>query len=320
MAFVGLGVVNNIYPGIVLLPGSAVLQQPLLPTIQPMILLGPINEMPLNLSNYESIPRPLQKSLTLNFNMVIACVRLASLRVQLPWAFDAALVRDQTGVCLQGLMITNAKQMPLFQFLDENARTEDECILSIMNLNLQKPVFESEPVDCVDICLAATMPKLQNMRAIWAPDKAYEMYPGWRRWYKEFKIFASNMPLQELQFAPGVMPAYRVETTRQHMLGRADVRKLVPLMLQAHVAQVRKRVVEPFRVARAAIDHPHPWLPPFGQHIRTWHGCRHSMMLLSGKTSLSVQLFVRAWLASAAAILQDIEDAVHREPFRTYFR
>ena len=204
MAFVGLGVVNNIYPGIVLLPGSAVLQQPLVPTIQPMILLEPINEMPLNLSNYESILRPLQKSLTLNFNMVIAGVRLASLRVQLPWAFDAALVRDQTGVCLQGLVITNAKQMPLFQFLDENARTEDECILSIMNLNLQEPVFESEPVDCVDIYLAATMPKLQNMRAIWAPGKAYDMYPSWRRWHKEFKIFASNMPLQELQFAPGV--------------------------------------------------------------------------------------------------------------------
>ena len=44
------------------------------------------------------------------------------------------------------------------------------------------------------------------------------------------------------------------------------------------------------------------------------------MMLLSGETPLSVQLFVRAWLASAAAILQEIEDAVQKEPFRTYFR
>lgn len=75
------------------------------------------------------------------------------------------------------------------------------------------------------------------------------------------------------------------------MLGRVDVRKLALLMLQAYAGELRKGMAIPFHFK-------HFGALPFEEFERTWRGCRRSIMLMSGESLLTVQLFVREWMAS----------------------
>lgn len=72
------------------------------------------------------------------------------------------------------------------------------------------------------------------------------------------------------------------------MLGRVDVRKLALLMLQAYVGELRKGMAIPFHLK-------HFGALPFEESERTWHGCRRSIMLMSGGKPPDR---AREWMAS----------------------
>ena len=84
-----------------------------------------------------------------------------------------------------------------------------------------------------------------------------------------------------------MLPAYRVLETRQHVFGKANVCSLVPIILQAYVAEVREESGSAIPVKTKLPIHPCACV----RH-RTWSGCNHALMLRSGEDAVSVRIFI----------------------------
>lgn len=61
------------------------------------------------------------------------------------------------------------------------------------------------------------------------------------------------------------------------------------------------------------------WHVPGGASHRTWEGCRHALMKISKCDMLTVQEFLRKSLLAMKDVLMQIEQAVQRHPYHTYF-
>ena len=112
--------------------------------------------------------------------------------------------------------------------------------------------------------------------------------PGWRRWYKEFRVYAEK--------------AFPTDTFKE-----TPLRELVPLVLQAFVDDERARRVP-----------LHGRLPT---HCRTWDGAYHSIVLRTEKRAKlrEVRLWVADWLAANEQVLACITKTVEDDPYCQYF-
>ena len=72
---------------------------------------------------------------------------------------------------------------------------------------------------------------------------------------------------------------------RMQLLGKARVQDLVPIILQAYVAEMRKRATRLLAPRYGFYVHA-------GVGHRTWHGCRHALMLMSGCNLKTVDCFM----------------------------
>jgi hypothetical protein len=98
---------------------------------------------------------------------------------------------------------------------------------------------------------------------------------------------------------PGVLPDGHI--TRFY---GCDVRELLPLMLQADVAECRE-------------EHAGRRTPTYN---RTLEGCEHAILKKTGASHDEVRRFMDVWYASNADILQLVYEAVQKEPVQNYFR
>ena len=112
--------------------------------------------------------------------------------------------------------------------------------------------------------------------------------PGWRRWYKEFRVYAEN--------------AFPTDTFKE-----TPLRELVPLVLQAFVDDERERLGE----AGGTLPN----------HCRDCEGAYHSIVLRTQKraTLQEVRLWVADWLATNQEVLAFITETVEDDPCCQYF-
>ena len=138
--------------------------------------------------------------------------------------------------------------------------------------------FTSETKD-VRVVLGGMLP-----RDVWGDKRK----PGWRKWYKEFRVFA------EL--------AYPTETFKE-----APLRELVPLILQAFVDEERERLGD----VNGALP----------THSRGWEGAYHSIVLRTEKraTLQEVRAWVADWLAANKEVLSSITEVVEDDPCCQFF-
>ena len=247
------------------------------------------------------------KTLNLIFTLAANGEQLGILPVVLPWRFDGEKVYNEIQVCLLGLTVIDAFSMPLYQYLAVYSRKQ--CMkngtMPITELHMGRPCFEFQPVEDIEICLVATRPPLQNVRA----ERILLCQSGWRKPKHEFRDFVISFPLP--QVCAGHIAEYCI-SGRMQKLGKARVRDLAPLMLQAVAADIRKKAT---RRLRPKYDfHVHG-----GSNHRTWDGCRHAMMLLSGCSALVVDKFLWDWLTAMEEVVEEIRAEVQRYPFQTYF-
>ena len=105
-------------------------------------------------------------------------------------------------------------------------------------------------------------------------------FPGWRKWYKEFRVYAAN--------------AFPASTCRG-----APLRELVPPILQTYVDEERQR--------------------PLPTHSRGWDGVYHSICRRTGTALPEARGFVDEWLAANPEVLARITETVEKDPYRQYF-
>ena len=143
--------------------------------------------------------------------------------------------------------------------------------------SLDSFTFTSERKE-VSVVLGPMLP-----RDVWGATK-----PGWRRWYKEFRVYAAN--------------AFPTGTFKE-----TPLRELIPLILQAQVDEERQRLGE----AGGALP----------THCRSWEGVYHSIVLRAEKraTLQEVRLFVGEWLAANREVLAYITETVEEDPCCQYF-
>ena len=130
----------------------------------------------------------------------------------------------------------------------------------------------------VSVVLGTMLP-----RNVWGATK-----PGWRRWYKEFRVYAEN--------------AFPTDTFKE-----APLRELVPLVLQAFVDDERERL------GKAGGTLPN--------QCRCWDGAYHSIVLKTKKhaTLQEVRLWVADWLATNQEVLAFITETVENDLCCQYF-
>jgi hypothetical protein len=138
--------------------------------------------------------------------------------------------------------------------------------------------FTSETKD-VRVVLGGMLP-----RDVWGARRK----PGWRKWYKEFRVFAEN--------------AFPTDTFKE-----APLRELVPLILQAFVDDERERLGDVNGV-----------LPTYS---RGWDGAYHSIVFRTEKraTLKEVRAWVADWLAANKEVLSSITEVVEDDPCRQHF-
>ena len=112
--------------------------------------------------------------------------------------------------------------------------------------------------------------------------------PGWRKWHKEFRVFAEN--------------AFPTDTFKE-----APLRELVPLILQAFVDDERERLGDVNGV-----------LPTYS---RGWDGAYHSIVFRTKKraTLKEVRAWVAEWLAANKEVLSSITEVVEDDPCCQFF-
>ena len=137
--------------------------------------------------------------------------------------------------------------------------------------------FTSERKDVSVVC-GAVMP-----RDAWGAKK-----PGWRRYYKEFRVYAEN--------------AFPTDTFKE-----VKFKELVPLILQAFVDDERHRLGD------IGGDLP--------IRARSWEGAYHSIVLRTEKraTLQEVRVWVADWLAANEEVLASITEVVADDPYCQYF-
>ena len=132
--------------------------------------------------------------------------------------------------------------------------------------------------------------------------------PGWRRAKKEFRQFCKNMQLPALTLPQ--LPAFQA-AGRTQKLGHANVRLLAPIILQAYAAHLRKKLT---------MDDIPPFCRPARSRHRTWAGCKHALVRMSGCPEQTVHLFARHWLAAAETVfLAKLREKIERSPYDSYF-
>ena len=138
--------------------------------------------------------------------------------------------------------------------------------------------FTSETKD-VRVVLGGMLP-----RDVWGARRK----PGWRKWYKEFRVFAEN--------------AFPTDTFKE-----APLRELVPLILQAFVDDERERLGDVNGV-----------LPTYS---RGWDGAYHSIVFRTEKraTLKEVRAWVADWLAANKEVLSSITKIVEDDPCCQFF-
>ena len=257
----------------------------------------------------------LPQRLTLRFHLATSGAELGNLDVALPWNFNAEEVAKSLDTCLLGLSVMNGLSMPLFQYLSPTAREAqaEHSYLPLTSLALEEPVFSTEQVDELELLLVATRPLLVNLRGLHAGERP----AGWRRWSKEFHQFVQDLPLPELRLQ--TVPSYGIKN-RQQCFGKADFRRLAPIILQAFAGACRMRIAGPIRAA-AERGRPFAWGgPAAGRRYRTWKGCQHALALLTGQKANEVQKFINAWLQAMEDALVEVEQQIAEEPFKTFFK
>ena len=119
---------------------------------------------------------------------------------------------------------------------------------------------------------------------------------GLCKWYKEFRLFAMDARL-----ATPELDGITVDGGRVSFFG-ADVRGLVPLILQFIAGDLRERFAE---------NCPR-W-------YRTRAGCEHGIVYRTGAPHNRAREFVTSWCLANGHILALLERAIRAEPHRNYF-
>lgn len=178
----------------------------------------------------------------------------------LPYAFDP--IHFQQKLCLDAAKVISpdgtASMLDSFTFTSE--RKHVSVVLGAM---LPRDIWSSRPRSFLGVT-----------------------QPGWRRWYKEFRVYAEN--------------AFPTGTFKE-----VPLRELVPLVLQAFVDDERQRLGEDGGA-----------LPT---HSRGWDGTYHSIVLRTRATLQEVRVWVADWLAANDAVLAFITDVVADDPYCQHF-
>ena len=136
--------------------------------------------------------------------------------------------------------------------------------------------------------------KLVNARMVFDDPCGKGCCLGHRRWYKEFWEFTEDNVF--------IHPAGFVSAKI------CDVERIYAVILQYKASQMRE---------------PSPrWFAPEGRYPRgrhTYEGCIHSVMLRSGASRDDVMVFVDEWCRLNTSVLEDLHQAIEREPLANYF-
>ena len=205
----------------------------------------------------------------LQFVAALTGESLGAICISLPWKSDIAVLSEQLGQSMHGYIvmldaISESPGGPSCGHLTEGQagwRRLSEWTLAL-DSGLCKP-FLSVPL------VRPTQMRLKDR----CRQENWPLYnKGLRRWNKEFREAAWEMPLVALR-----LPHYKSHRGF-HTYGGADVRDLVPIVMQSVAADARLR-----RFAGA------------GRH-RTWQGCRHALVRLTQLPLQQVSMFVTEWL------------------------
>ena len=187
---------------------------------------------------------------------------------------------------VSGNLITKFREFLPYCFNPQDFKQEPRLQVSrIINpdgtaTNMTAFTFTRERKD-VSVVLGAILP-----RNIHGDFQYYQ--PGWRRWHKEFCVYARK--------------AFPIDTFKA-----TPLRTLVPLIMQARVED-----------ARQTFTREDETLP---QHGREWEGVYHSIVIRTQKraTLQEARIFVADWLAKNQGVLGFVFRTVRADPFRQYF-
>ena len=169
-----------------------------------------------------------------------------------------------------------------------------------------KVVSSQEPLQSFrfteDVCevtvVKHTMPE-RIPRNVWVASWKWEgpgADAGWRKWYKEFRLFASSFPVTPL-------------------LGVTSQRDVVPFLLQAFAHQKRKEAI----MARGDEEQPRTISGHERWSGRLWPGALHAAVKRTGEPLKQVRIFFEDWKANYFGVLLYVEAQIQKDPYKKYF-
>ena len=201
-------------------------------------------------------------ALEVEFIRALTGEHIGSVVVSLPWSTDVDQLSAELSHSVHGYLVQTGGE-PLRNFV---ANSQQVCLLSELQLAPCPSLMTSKLVLPV---VRSTQLHLRNLREV----EHITLFPGWRRWYREFRKAASEMPLLFVN-----VPKYAIKNGF-HCLDNANVRPLVAIILQAVAAESRER-----RYADA------------GRRRRSWSGCKHALVRRAGLSLHEVNEFINKWL------------------------
>ena len=119
---------------------------------------------------------------------------------------------------------------------------------------------------------------------------------GWRKWYKEFRLFAQSFPeapflgdFSQRDVAPFILQAFAHEKRRDAIIARGDEERR--LVVSGHERWSR----------------------------RLWPGALHAAVKRTGQPLKCVIFFFEEWKAAYIGVLLYIEASIQDDPYRNYF-
>ena len=244
----------------------------------------------------------------LEFYMAISGKVLCTLECGLPCSFDDDELRahleldvpfsvfeDKTEPLKQGLLIRRRRRI---------RETRDMTKV------------DGEVIDVIKVAVVCFRYKLVNARMDPKHPCGKPGQTGYRKWYKEFLLFAKVSHFNH--------PTVAVCDTTDERDTTDELNKVYACILQYKAAQFRYEAVCDY-----FLEHPekiplwHRWYPERiadgtnGRYLKS--GCHHSIMRRSKAGHATVILFVDQWCDLNSDVLAELQAQIVADPFRTYF-
>ena len=200
------------------------------------------------------------------------------LSITLPWEAHIGRLSGQLGFSCHGLAVVVTEELQPYLDVNLNVPCMPLSALSLRHLPKTELKLQLQLVKTPEL-------DLRDLRKI----AFITLQPGWRRATKEFTEASRQMQLYPLD-----IPGYDAQGSC-HSFGKANVRDLAAVLLQAVATQERQR-----RFGHA------------GRRSRSWQGCIHALTQRSGLTAQQCTQFASAWLQLHRATVHAVEEAVSR--------